>query len=115
MRWCPRSTVSVPKGFFDANLDSAVTKIVKKPRKTDLGTKLRKSEPFLTVQEVMNDALSTARGFPEADEKMGIKRNEDDSLVPTEDSKPTADTYKVRLGLALGGGVWGVFTGFAQH
>ena len=70
--------VSVPLAYFESTVSATVDKMIRKPTKGMLGTKLRAPPPILTVKEVINDAFSTERGFPETDETVGIEREADD-------------------------------------
>ena len=48
--------VSVPLAYFESTVSATVDKMIRKPTKGMLGTKLRAPPPILTVKEVINDA-----------------------------------------------------------
>ena len=77
-------------------LDKALTGLVRPPTKSILGTKLRKIKPVMTVPEVLQEAFSTERGFPEDDSKSKIVRSADGNLIP-ESSTPTVDKFNLRI------------------
>ena len=82
----------MPRAIFEGMLDHALSKMVRPPTKSMLGTKMRTSMPIQTVKEVLQACLSTEAGLPATDVANGIMRSEDGTLLPV---KTTATSAKL--------------------
>ena len=87
----------VPTEVFRAGISTLFKKYVSAPTRRDLGTKLQKLKLIATTRSVVEEMISTARGLPPEDEAAGILRVTPGGVVKPVTSKPSNDTYKIKL------------------
>ena len=88
---------AVPQNIFRELWGRATIRKVRPPTLRDLGTKVVKLKPFMSSPEVIQEAMSTARGLPPEDESAGILRATPGGVVKPEKETSAGMRYKIKL------------------